>query len=181
MMIWLKVRAGLAVMVAAVWLPASGQSAPRDAPAANVIRIAATNPRAAADPSGGVVREIEDPHTGDQWKLMRDPAHPEGPGRLVLVVEPGIEPVSSRTSDRKQPALSATKQTQFHPVIHAGDALIVEEHTAVVEARLEAVALGPAGEGAIFRVRLKIGGKVVRAVAVSAGHAVFAPEEKAQP
>ena len=66
-------------------------------------------------------------------------------------------------------------------MIHAGDKLIVEEHTAVVEARLEAVALGPAAQGAVFKARLKIGGKVVRAVAVSAGHAVFAPEEAAQP
>ncbi len=173
----LKAKAGLAVMAATAWLPASGQSAP--GPAASKVRVAAT--RAAEGPSGEAVREIDDPHTGDRWKLMRDLVHPEGPGRLVLVAGPGIEPVSASASDRKQPALSATKQTQFHPVIHAGDALIVEERTAVVEARLEAVALGSAVEGAIFQVRLKIGGKLVRAVAVSAGHAVFAPEEAAQP
>ena len=68
-----------------------------------------------------------------------------------------------------QPGSSSAERTRLHPVIHAGDVLIVEEHTAVVEARLEAVALGPAAAGAIFRARLKIGGKVVRAVAVSAG------------
>jgi hypothetical protein len=177
----LKGKAGLAVMTVAAWLPVYSQSAAGDASAANGLRIAAAYPRAAGGCSGEVVREIDDPHTGDRWKLMRDPAHPARPGRLVLVAEPGIEPVSARTSDRKQPALSATKQMQFHPVIHAGDALIVEEHTAMVEARLEAVAMGPAAEGVIFRVRLKIGGKVVRAVAVSTGHAVFAPEEAAQP
>ena len=42
---------------------------------------------------------------------------------------------------------------------------MVEEHTAVVDARLEAVALGPAAKGGEFRARLKIGGKVVRVIA----------------
>ena len=97
---------------------------------------------------------------------MRDPVHPGGPGRLVLVAGPGIEPASAGSSDRKRPARSAAKLAPLHPVIHAGDALIVEEHTAVVDARLEAVALGPAVEGASFGARLKIGGRVVRAVAV---------------
>ena len=67
------------------------------------------------------------------------------------------------------------------PAIHAGDALTVEEHTALVDARLEAIALGPAVEGAYFRVRLKIGGRVVRVEAVSAGHAVFGPESEVEP
>lgn len=176
----LKAIAGLAALAVAAWLPASGQSAIADAPAANIVPIAATNPRPAAGPSGEV-REIDDPNTGDRWKLMRDAVHPEGPGRLMLAASPEIEPVSEKTAGGKQPAISATKETPFHPVIHAGDKLIVEEHTAVVEARLEAVAQGPAAQGAVFKARLKIGGKVVRAVAVSAGHAVFAPEEAAEP
>jgi hypothetical protein len=177
----LKGETGLAVMAAAVWLPSCGQSAARDAPDASVIRFGATNPQAAGGSSGEVVREIDDPHTGDRWKLMRDPVHPEGPGRLVLVAGPGTEPVSTSTSDAEQPAISATKRTPLRLAIHAGDALIVEENTAVVEARLEAVALRPAAKGAIFRARLRIGGKVVRAIAISAGHAVFATEEAAQP
>ncbi len=177
----LKVIRGLAALAVAAWLPASGQIAAEDASAANTIQVAATNLRAAVSSSGEVVREIDDPNTGDRWKLMRDAAHPEGPGRLMLAARPGIEPVSVKTAGGKQQAISATKGTPFHPVIHAGDKLIVEEHTGVVEARLEAVALGPAAQGAVFKARLKIGGKVVRAVAVSVGHAVFAPEEAAQP
>ena len=105
-------------------------------------------------PSGEVVREIDDPHTGDQWMLMRDPVHPEGPGRLVLVAGPGMEPASAGTRDREQPGASCRRaDAASHPVIHAGDALIVEEHTAVVEARLEAVALGPAVAGREFSGR----------------------------
>ena len=66
-------------------------------------------------------------------------------------------------------------------MIHTGDALMVEEHTAVVDARLEAVALEPAVMGARFKARLKIGGKVVRVVAVSPGRASFAPEGEVAP
>lgn len=116
---------------------------------------------------GEIVREIDDPHTGARWLLVRDSTHPGGPGRLMLVRglregvrsgEPGIEP--------------------FLPVIHAGDRLIVEEHTAVVEARLEAVALGPAVVGSPLDARLKIGGNVVRIVALAPGRAAFLAEAR---
>ena len=56
--------------------------------------------------------------------------------------------------------------------------VIVEEHTAVVEARLEAMALGPAAVGGAFRARLRMGGKVVRAVALGPGRAVLEPERR---
>jgi hypothetical protein len=116
---------------------------------------------------GEIVREIDDPHTGARWLLMRDPSHPAGPGRLVLAGgfrnhlrpgDPGVEP--SRT------------------VIRAGDRLVVEENTPVVEARLEAVALGPAVLGSPLEVRLKIGGKVVRAVALGPGRTAFQTEAR---
>jgi hypothetical protein len=142
--------------------------------------MAATYPRATAVNPAEAVREIDDPHTGDQWMLMRDLVHPEGPGQLVLVEGPGMRLASAGTRDEKPPGAPSANLTPLRPVIHTGDTLIVEELTAVVEARLEAVALGPAVEGAIFRVRLKIGGKVVRAIAVSAGRAVFAPADEAQ-
>jgi flagella basal body P-ring formation protein FlgA len=51
----------------------------------------------------------------------------------------------------------------------------------VADVRLEAVALGPAVKGAHFKARLKLGGKVVRAVAVSEGRADFAPDGEVEP
>ena len=177
----LRVKAGLAVMAGVAWLPASGQSPAEDAPAANIVRILATNPRTTGADSGEVVREIDDPHTGDRWELMRDAVHPEGPGRMVLVKASGTRLASSGPGDRPLPDARSANRPLLGPVIHAGDVLIVEEHTAVVEARLEAVALGPAVHGAVIQARLKIGKKVVRVVAVSAGRAVFAPEEAAEP
>jgi len=112
---------------------------------------------------GEILREIDDPHNGDCWLLERDPAHPGGPGRLVLAsagqrVLPG----------RLQPAAALD---QALPVIRSGDRVVVEEHSAQADARLEAVAMGPAMAGASFSVRLTIGGQVMRVVALAAGHA----------
>jgi hypothetical protein len=59
------------------------------------------------------------------------------------------------------------------PAIRAGDLVVVERSTAVVEARLESIALEPAAIGASFRARLTIGGKVVHAVALGEGRAAF--------
>jgi hypothetical protein len=54
--------------------------------------------------------------------------------------------------------------------------VVVEETSAVAEARLGAVALESATEGSSFNARLEIGGKVVRVLALGPGRAVFQPE-----
>jgi hypothetical protein len=169
----------MAALAVAVALPGWSQGAGRDPVAACRVPNAATGLRASPDGCCKVVREIDDPDTGDRWMLMRDPVHPEGPGRLVLAGGPGVDRAGA--SRQQRPVASAAGQAPGRPVIHAGDELIVEEHTPVVETRLEAVALGPAEEGARFRARLKIGGKVVDAVAVSAGRAALWPGYEAQP
>ena len=117
---------------------------------------------------GEIVREIDDPHTGARWLLMRNPIYPAGPGRLVLVGGMHIAALRPGAPEVEPP----------HPVIHAGDRLIVEENTAVVESRLEAVALGPAVVGSPLDARLKIGGKIVRAMALAPGRAAFLTEAR---
>jgi hypothetical protein len=67
------------------------------------------------------------------------------------------------------------------PVIHSGDALVLEESTPLVEARLEARALGPAICGGEFNARLAVGGKVVRAVALGKGRAAFVSQTGTRP
>ena len=66
-------------------------------------------------------------------------------------------------------------------VVRAGDRLIVEEHTARVDAALEARALASAVAGAALVVRLTLGGKVVRVVALGPGRAAFQPETAVRP
>jgi hypothetical protein len=126
--------------------------------------------------TGEIVREIDDPHTGVRWLLTRDSAHPGGPGRL--------SPVSATLNTRRPDELGnnpndpSDPNDSVLPVIHTGDRLIVEENTPVVEARLEAVALSPAAAGSPLNVRLRIGGRVLRAVAVAPGRAALVNEAR---
>lgn len=118
------------------------------------------------------VREIDDPHTGARWLLMKDAAHPGGPGRLVQL-ELGGDSSISQSSQAERPIAI--------PVIHTGDRVRVEEHTARVDATLESVALGPALAGQPLRVRLKVGGRLVNVIAVGPGQASLAAETGARP
>ena len=144
-------------------------------PAVEAVR-AQTAARVVASASvGEVLREIDDPATGDLWLLVRDPSLPAGPGRLLLV----------RHGDRLKAGASGKILTPARvvaqPIVHAGGQVLIEEHTPVVEARLEAVAMEPAVQGASFRARLTIGGAVVRVTAVSPGHAVLGAMSEAEP
>ena len=67
--------AGFAVLAFASSFPANGQAG--IASSSGVVSGAIL-------PLGNVIREIDDPHSGDRWLLLRDPNRPGGPGRLVL-------------------------------------------------------------------------------------------------
>jgi hypothetical protein len=117
---------------------------------------------------GEVMREIDDPHTGDRWLLVRDDQYPGGPGRMVLV---SAQRLGAGGAFRR--AVEPSGEAGTPPVIRAGDRLIVEEHTPVVDAVLAARALTSASVGAALDVRLTMGGRVVRAVAQAPGRAVI--------
>lgn len=187
-----KLKTGLAVWLAVLFpifaACASGQDAEMRA-APPRIQASAGLPNDLAQ--GELFREIDDPSSGDCWLLLRDPKDPGGPGRLVLEKRnaqgPGREGGGPRAASATGSTFgSAAKQGVDRsaarlPVIHPGERLIVEENTPLVEARLEAVALNPARAGSVFKVRLAIGGKVVRARALGPGRAAFAEEMGAQP
>ena len=122
---------------------------------------------------GEVVREIDDPHTGDRWLLRRNDQVPGGPGRLVLV--------AAHQSAAGGATPRAAGVTEILPVIRSGDRLILEEHTARVDAVLEARAMNPAAPGASLDVRLTIGGNVVRAVALGPGRVALQTEAGTRP
>jgi hypothetical protein len=127
------------------------------------VRIAA-----ASDGAAGLLREIDDPSSGTRWLLVRDQSNPGGPGRLELVT-PESNPEALGTRAR----VPLVAQIRPVPVIRAGDKLVVEEHSATTDAYLEGVALGPAVRGSALNVRLSIGGRMVRAVAVAPGRAAL--------
>lgn len=158
---WLS-AAAVAILAAGWARPAAGQSHGGSVNSGRGLAVASAS---APVKSHDVFREMVDPHTGSHWLLIRDAQHPAGPGRLVLASQQQGMQRGSLT----WPSLAAEKK----PVVHAGDTLVVEEHTALVDARLEAVALAAAFEGDSLRVRLKIGGKVVRAWAIGQGKALL--------
>jgi hypothetical protein len=176
---------GLAVLAAGCGLSGLGQIAGENQPPAEVLLSSTELAYGEQPPNGQVVREIDDPQTGDRWLLVRDPGHSGGPGRMVLAVAGLAESRQTGTGDASSaassPASFSTGRQSSLPVIHTADRLIVQEDTALVVARLEAVALGPALSGSSLKVRLLIGGSVVRAVALGPGRAVFAPETEARP
>jgi|HubBroStandDraft_2_1064218.scaffolds.fasta_scaffold404510_2 hypothetical protein len=110
-----------------------------------------------------ILREIRDPQTGLCWRLMSNPAAPAGPAQL------------SATGSEDSCVAAQREQVRQRFAIQAGDRVVVEEHTRTVDACLEAVALGPAAAGSSLNLRLKIGGKLVRAMAVAPGRAALLP------
>ena len=120
-----------------------------------------------------VFRAIDDPHSGVRWLLLRDAKNPGGPGRMVRTG-------SSSLSQSGQEKRKVGTETPLVPVIRPGDKLMVEEHTATVEAHLEGVALGTARAGSPLEVRLRIGGRVVRAIALAPGRAALVTAEVRQ-
>jgi hypothetical protein len=115
-----------------------------------------------------LLREIDDPNSGTRWLLVRDISNPGGPGRLELVF-----PARDPGARWKEAKVLGVAQTRPVTIIRAGEKLVVEEHSATTDAYLEGVALGPAGLGSPLNVRLSIGGRVVRTVAVAPGRAAL--------
>jgi hypothetical protein len=161
---------------------ASGQAA-IVSPSSPMVMISSKGPNAETVQAGGeVVREIDDPNTGARWLLTRDSNRLGGPGRMVLAAEPRGQALNIAAN------ATGTGAGQFHTgsaqaqaAIRAGDRLIVEQDTAVVEARLEAVALNSAAVGSQFNARLALGGKVVHVMALAPGRAALLAETEARP
>jgi hypothetical protein len=187
----------IALLAAAVALPGYGQAG-RPAGAVSsprLLKIFATPAQGEIAQGkavqGEVVREIDDPHTGQRWLLVRDGQQPGGPGRLLLAGQAPAEqvlsgPVQAKTIRREPGGASrqiaaAPAELRILPVIRAGDRLVVEEHTPVVDAVLEARALNPAARGSAFEARLSIGGRVVRVVALGPGRAELEAETGGRP
>ncbi len=161
-----------------IWVAAL--SAARSARAADQSSSVAPRP---VPLEGRIFREIRDANSGACWLLVRDAAHPGGPGRLLLaekspIRKPGDQNAQSQTGARQAAEFS---QVLSLPVIRAGDRLMVEEKTPTVEVHLEAVALGPAVVGAEFDARLKIGGKLVRVLAQGPGRATLQTKREVRP
>lgn len=158
-----RIRIGL-VLVLAAGAMAHFAVAQKDKPASTPLAVVSTVPADLA--AASIVREIDDPGSGVRWLLVEDPEHPCGPGRMIALA-PGEEMHGVSTHGANSARTAA--------VIHAGDRVQVVEHTAVMDASMEAVALASAAPGGPLRVRLRVGGRVLSARALGPGLAVLAP------
>jgi Chaperone for flagella basal body P-ring formation len=116
------------------------------------------------------LREIDDPVSGTHWLLVKDPCRPEGPGRLVRGDGALKDTIGSLCCLKKLGASRAIERT-LPRVIRGGDGLVVEDNAGAATARVEGVALEPAGVGSVLRVRLRMSGSIVKAVVVARGRA----------
>lgn len=123
--------------------------------------------------SGPVVREVDDPATGSRWLLVNDGIQPGGPGHWVRADAPFWRGAGSNLRGHKAKQDTAYKAMHSKLVIRAGQLIVVEEHSAVADAHLNAVALEPASIGSILHVRLEVGGKTINVTASGPGRAVF--------
>ena len=120
------------------------------------------------------IRVIEDFETRQRWLLLQDMEHPAAPARLLAAASELSCAGLHIKGSGSQPQVNI--QNVLLPVIHAGDSLVLSEHTRVSDAELEAVALRPAAIGESLSVRLKFGGATLSAIATGPGRATVSKE-----
>jgi hypothetical protein len=184
---WIGEAAMVVLAMALPWASAQSASVAESGPrvhisSAVIVSSGSLLPSGGLLAQGQVLREIDDPHNGDRWLLTLDPNHPGGPGQLRLVAA-----AHGSSAERREPRPGELLQGEplqagpasepAPPVIRSGDRVIVEQHTPVVDARLEAVAMSPAQVGSAFNARLTMSGGMVRVVAVAPGRAVIEEEK----
>ena len=108
--------------------------------------------------------EIDDPHSGVRWQLMRDPSHPGGPGVLTQMLGKGI---GNGIREKQGPFRQSM-------VIRAGDRVVIDEDSSVAVIHLEGVAIRSASIGSDILVRLIPGGSLFHAVVLGPGRASLA-------
>ena len=123
------------------------------------------------------LRELEDPGAHQYWLLIRDRNRAAGPA--LLVKEPAHSACAFFTLGKMDRGPAIGQPVRSLPVIHAGDPIILFEHTTVSDTELEATALEQAAVGDSLRVHIKFGGFTVRAIAAAPGRATLGSMAKA--
>jgi hypothetical protein len=120
------------------------------------------------------IRTVEDYGTHQHWMLLQNLSRPAAPA--VLIQRPLDFSCARLSLERPDLRFPSDRESLSLPVIHAGNYLIVSEHTRVLDAELEAIALRPAAIGEGLTVRLKFGGRTRNAIATAPGRATLSEE-----
>ncbi len=124
------------------------------------------------------IRVFDDPSTHRRWMLLQDMTHPAAPAMLASAWGSDGAARSDETYDLR---VTTCVPSAAIPVIHAGDAVLIIEHSSVADAELEAIALGRAAVGEPLKVRLKSGGHILSVIADGPGHATLYAGSEARP
>ncbi len=117
---------------------------------------------------------IEDPGTRQRWILLQNLVRPAAPA--LLVQRPRNFSCVRFSPQGSESHSQPDSESRSLPVIHAGDYLILSEHTRFLDAELEAIALQPAAIGDSLTVRLKFGDRILRVIATAPGRAALSGE-----
>jgi hypothetical protein len=114
---------------------------------------------------------MNDPGTGRRWLLVEQLDRPEAPALLMLMPDNhACSKLPIADSEWRYPSAHRALPV---PVISPGDSIILSEASPVSDGRLEAIALERAATGQELTVRLKLGGHLLRAVAIGSGRATL--------
>ena len=116
----------------------------------------------------GRAQSFADPGTCKRWRYERNGDHPSWPPRLVMV----SDEVSCSSQSNVNPGMKGqkTEWLRHHTIIVlAGDELAVSDETAALLANLEGVALNNGSPGEVIGVRLRLGGRIMRAQVLAPG------------
>lgn len=160
------------ILTAILSLPSQPQSL--DRAAQQVVCHGNRDLRSDSETRYHALREIEDPSTHERWLLIRDLHHSAGPA--LLVRQSQISGCTFLASGTMNSGSGFEVRMRPLPVIHAGDRVILSEHTKISDAELEATALEPAALGDLVRVRLKFSGFTLLAIAAAQGRATLTHE-----
>src|ERR1017187_626708 len=84
----MRIRVGwrlwLAVLATAWALPVPVRGGGGPQPPPRTLLSSPVSAQSGHPVAGRVVREIDDPHSGNHWLLIDDPNSPGGPGRMIL-------------------------------------------------------------------------------------------------
>lgn len=118
------------------------------------------------------VRLIDDPGTRRRWLLVQQFTRPEAPAMLLPIADGQL--CSMLFVAESEWRLPNANHNRLVPIIRPGDSVLLSEDSPTTEARLEAIAIESAGPGQALTVRLKLGGHLLRAIAVAPGSVLLA-------
>ena len=120
---------------------------------------------------------IRDPASGMSWRVATDPLHPEWPAKLLEISNEdscGVRSAGLLREDRESGMAKAAQS----PTVRAGDWLRVLQDTRVVHAEFNAMALSKGWPGDSIKVRLRLGGKVMRVKLTAQGQALLMGDDR---